>query len=178
MIIHSGGMHGMQHGEGMQHCAGMMGGMSAATALQHRTELNLSSDQVNRLESIQAEGRAAAQPHMEQAMEARADANRILEADQPDLGAHEAALTEAADHMVQAHTAMAATATRARSVLSAEQREKLDNLPHATGAMMQGMDHGQHGNHGAMQDGAMGAMKDCPMMKEMGGHGQGAALDG
>lgn len=66
---HSGGMHGMHGGEGMQHCAGMMGGMSAARALQHTTDLDLSPDQVTRLEKIQEEGRAATQPHMKQAME-------------------------------------------------------------------------------------------------------------
>lgn len=39
---HGGDMHGMHGGDEMQHCAGMIGGMSAATALQHRTDFSLS----------------------------------------------------------------------------------------------------------------------------------------
>lgn len=161
-----GEMHGM-HGAGAaaQHCSGMSGGMSATTALQHRSDLQLSPDQVARLEAIQEEARAAATPHMEEAMSARAEAMGSLESAEPDLQGYESSLRRAADHMVQAHVAMAENTIGARGVLTAEQREKLAEFSHQMDGMMGDMGHTGGSMHQGMQHGGMAGMMDCPMMQ-------------
>lgn len=176
-----------QHGEkaagqqgmaGMQHCAHMMGGMTPAMVLSHGDHLDLSAAQVERLEALRDERMAESQAHMQQAMGAQSAAAEMLQDDEPDFGAYEARLRTAADHMVQAHTAMARSAVATRDVLTEEQRESLAGMT----ARMQhgGMQDGamQHGgmNHGAMQHGQQGGMHhgmgmmNCPMM----GHGAAA----
>lgn len=96
----------------------------------------------------------------------------MLEADQPDLGAYEVALAEAADHMVQAHTAMAANMTEARAVLTAEQREKLAEFSDEMSGMMGGMGHDGDAMHQGMQHSGMGGMMDCPLMQGLSEPGQ------
>lgn len=166
--------HGhMQHGEdmpamqGMEHCTAMMGGPAPAMILHHSEELDLSADQVSRLEALRDRARTTAHPHMTQAMQAHAAAAGHLEGDQPDFDAYEAALREAADHMVQSHTAMARAAVETRQVLTADQQARFSQVSHSMGGGMAG------GEHGAMmgEHEGMGMMMHCMMMGGMGGMG-------
>lgn len=139
----------------MEHCP-MMGGVSPAMLLGHADALNLSADQVQRLEALRDQ--AAGPAHMHGAMAAHRQAAELLQAERPDLAAYEAKLREAADHMVQNHTTMARTAVEARAILTPEQRTKLASLDHA--AMGHSGGHGQGAMHGAGHAGMM----NCPMM--------------
>ena len=131
-------MHGMQrmHGQRMHgmHQRGMRGGgmmpMPAGAPgpmllLRAREALDLTDQQVERIESLHADLREAHGAHMEQARAAQARAREALRGDTPDLDAAEAALEEAAAHRIQAHMTMARGHLRARDVLTEEQRTRL-----------------------------------------------------
>jgi len=165
--------------QGMQHCMAMMGGPPPQMLLQHREALDLSADQVTRLEALQARARETARPHMQPAMQAHMAAAELLKGDAPDFQGYEARIREAADHMVRAHVAMARIAVDARGVLTTEQRGKLDEL--GRGMMGDGEHAMMGGGHGQMEHGAMGGMgmghmMGCMMMggamdqDEQGGH--------
>jgi Spy/CpxP family protein refolding chaperone len=124
-----GGM--MQMMQGMHGQAGMMGGMMGmaggpALMLRLQESLELSEDQVERLEALRDSAQAGMHSHMMQAMQSVSVAGEVLAAPSPDLEAYEAALREAADHVVVGHTVAAQVAVHARQVLNAEQRERLD----------------------------------------------------
>lgn len=151
----------MMHAQGMQHCTAMMGGPPPHLLLQHREALELSAEQVTRLEALQERARETAMPHMQPAMQAHMAAAELLKGDSPDFEGYEAGVREAADHMVLAHVAMARVAVDARGVLTAEQAGRLDELGTA---MMRGAQPGMRGaGHGAGH-GAMGGMMGCMMM--------------
>jgi Spy/CpxP family protein refolding chaperone len=156
-----------QHQMGMAgaHCMKMMGGAPPAMLLQHRDELGLTSDQVQRLEALLRDARGAG--HMSGAMAAHRQAAELLQSERPDLAAYEAKLREASEHMVQAHTSMARTVVQARAVLTPEQREQAAALDH--GAMAHGQGHGMMRGEGHM--GMMGMMS-CPMMGATHGAGE------
>lgn len=164
--------------QGMQNCMAMMGGPPPQMLLQHREALGLSTDQVNRLEALQARARETAMPHMQPAMQAHRAAAELLKGDSPDFQGYEARVREAADHMVRAHVAMARMAVEARGVLNPEQRGRLDELGRG---MMGGGERGMMGggqgqmDHGAMGGMAMGHMMGCMMM---GGGMDGGAQEG
>jgi Spy/CpxP family protein refolding chaperone len=153
--------HGDQprHEMGMmgEHCMKMMGGPPPAMLLHHQEELDLSADQIRRIERLQAEADGAA--YMGAVMAAHREAAELLQADQPDLAAYEAKLREGAEHMIRAHTQMARTVVEARGILTPEQHQKVAGLAH--GAAGHGHGHGAMGGEG--HQGMMGMMP-CPMM--------------
>jgi len=116
------------------------------------TVLELSEDQVRRLEAIVPEGHGAHGEHAQAAMAARALASDALEGDAPDLDAYSEAVTEAAGHMAMAHVAMARTAMEAREILTPAQRETVAD----TMSMMKGMQGMMRGMQGMMQHSSMG----------------------
>lgn len=113
----------------MMQMDGMMGMMGTQASpqmiLRMRETLELTDEQVQRIEAIQGEMQKAHQPHMHAAMQAMQEAQRLLDPDSPDWDRYEAQLREATDHHVQAHVAMARASVDARNVLTAEQRERL-----------------------------------------------------
>lgn len=132
-----GGMMGQGMMQMMGHGMGMMatGGPGPAVILRMGDALELTEDQVSRLERIQEDASAARRPHMEAAMSAHRTGAQALQGDSPDFTAYEQALSEAATHMVQAHVAMARASVRAREVLTEEQLGQL----HSGMRMMRGM---------------------------------------
>lgn len=143
---HGMGMHGMHEAMGEMHGEGMALMRARPAALLEASDaLGLTAEQVERLETLRDDVQAAHQRHMAAAMEARRAAAAALEADAPDLAGYEAALGEAAGHMVQAHVAETRAALEARALLTERQREALD-------AMTPGM-HGGQGGHGAHRPG-------------------------
>lgn len=150
--------------ESGQHCPAMTGGSSAAMILKQKDALDLTEDQVRQLQELDHE---SAGPHMSAAMAAWQGANDLLDADQPDLKAYEARLREAADHMVNNHTAMAAASVAAREILTAEQLQILADLPthgHAMGMMDGGMMGDGMMGAGTMHGEGAGSGTGCPMM--------------
>lgn len=160
-----------------QHCPGMAAGSSAAMILEQKDALDLTEDQVRQLQELDNK---AAGPHMSAAMAAWQGARDLLDADQPDLEAYEARLREAADHMVQSHTAMAAAGVAAREVLTPEQREVLADLPtqrHGMGMMQGGMMGDGMMGAGTMHGDAVGSGNGCPMMGGTSGTGGMGSMD-
>lgn len=155
-----GGMMGMM--QGMHGQAGMMGGMMGMAGgptlmLRLQESLELSEDQVERLEVLRDSAQAGMRTHMMRAMQSVSAAGELLSTPAPDLEAYEAALREAADHMVVGHTVAARVAVEARQVLSPEQRERLDlaidmvremRSGMGQGSMMPGMGQGGGGGGG------------------------------
>jgi Spy/CpxP family protein refolding chaperone len=120
-------------GQGM----GMMatGGPGAAAILRMRDALDLTDDQVSRLEKIQQDLQTTVQPQMTAMMSTQSGAAQALRGDSPDFNAYQQSLQAAANIMVQAHVAMARSQVEARNVLTPEQRQKLQTQG---GQMMQG----------------------------------------
>ena len=114
-----GGRTGMMDG-------GMMG-MAAGPAMLLRLEesLELTHDQVARLEALHESARTEMRQHMMQGMQTMRSAQELLDGDSPEFSDYEARLREAANHMVLAHTAMARAAVDARALLTPEQQERL-----------------------------------------------------
>ncbi|MGM0669164.1 MAG: Spy/CpxP family protein refolding chaperone [Gemmatimonadota bacterium] len=130
--IMGGGMMGTRGGSGMMQGGMMQGGMmdmgmagGAGMILSLEESLDLSEDQVQRLEEMQESIRDEVQQHTSQAMEAGQAAMEALQSDTPDLGTYEESLREAADHSILAHTAMARSDVEARQLLTAEQQKDL-----------------------------------------------------
>ncbi len=158
----------------MEHCGQMMGGVQPAILLEHRDELGLTADQVRQLEAINEQATGSA--HMQGAMAMKLQAAELLQGDEPDLAAYEQALREAMEHMIHAHVEMAATASEARAVLTAEQREHLAHIGHGQAAPCshhdhgsRGHDHGQERMHGHQHGGSGNGAAGCPMMGGAGG---------
>lgn len=127
------GMMGMM-GQGM----GMMatGGPGPTAILRLRDALQLTDEQVTRLEKIQQDFWSTVQPQMTAMMSSHGAAARALQGESPDFDAYQQELQAAANIMVQTHVAMARAHFEARGVLTPEQREHLDSQ----GAhMMQGV---------------------------------------
>lgn len=165
-----GGM--MQMMRGMHGQQGMMGGMMGMAAgpgviLGLRESLELTEDQVTRLEALRESTRQQMHGHMMEGMQTMRSAWELLDSDSPDLDAYEARLREASDHMVLAHTAMARAAVEARELLTADQRERLE----LARSMMQEMRQGEM-PQGMMEDGGMqGHMQGGMMQGDGGAHG-------
>lgn len=135
-------------GQGM----GMMatGGPGPAMILRMGDALELTEDQVSRLDAIRSEAADAHRSHMQAAMSAHRAAGRALEGGSPDFDAYRDALSGASSHMVQAHVAMARASVQAREVLTEQQREEL----HRGMGMMRAMMERPH-TGGMMQRGRM-----------------------
>lgn len=153
-----GMMHGgmdmmMQGGMGM-----MMSGLPTPGMILHAAdELDLTENQRNRLETMQAELIAAIQPHMQAAMDAHGQAAAALGAEPVDMTGYEAALETAMQEMVRAHVAQARAGVQARNLLTAPQREKLEGAVGMMHGMMGGMMSEMMG-HGMMGGGTGGGM--------------------
>lgn len=142
-----GGMMGML--SMMQDCPMMAGMNQGPAALQHRDELGLSAEQVEKLEATQkraAEGRRAAIERMKQIHQ---EMRSATEGERFDEAAARAALVRMGDLHTETGLTMLRARHEARALLTAEQREKLAELSR------QGM-----GMHGMMR-----MMQDCPMMR-------------
>lgn len=127
------GMMGMM-GQGM----GMMatGGPGAAAMLDMRDALDLTDEQVSRLETIRDGLAATVQPLMTAMMSSHTAAAEALRGDTPDFDAYQQGLQAAANIMVQTHVATARSQVEAREVLTPEQLGLLrDHGPN----MMQGL---------------------------------------
>lgn len=146
MGMMSGDMMSMMSGGMMMDMTVM--GLQPAALLGSASVLELSDEQVQRLEALESEGHAAHREHAQSAMEARMRAASALQGDLPDLEAYSEAVTEAAHHMAMAHIGMARTAMEARGVLTPSQREKVM----AATSMMKGMQ-GMKMMHGPTGDG-------------------------
>lgn len=121
-------MHGMGGPGGTM---GMMDGGMMGTAggpamlLRLEESLELTDDQVARLEALHESAQTEMRQHMMQGMQTMRSSHELLDGESPELSAYEARLREAANHMVLAHTAMARAAVDARALLTPEQQERL-----------------------------------------------------
>jgi Spy/CpxP family protein refolding chaperone len=131
-------------GQGM----GMMatGGPGATALLGMRDALDLTGDQVGRLEAIRDELTATVQPLMTAMMSSHTAAAEALRTDSPGFDAYQQGLQAAANIMVQTHVTMARAQVEARNVLTADQLELL----RAQGPRMMGDVMQMHGWPGMM----------------------------
>ena len=156
-------------GAGAMH-AGMpmgMGGSPAAMLAQHKAALNLTDDQVKRLEALAAQQKGALEPNVGAELRARADLADARKGE-GDLVATRKAMDKLAQLRIDGAMAHLKAMQDARAVLTAEQREK---LPAMRGGM--GMGGGMMGGPGGMRGhgmmGGPGGMRGHGMM---GGHGK------
>lgn len=137
---------GMQMGEGMGMHAGapmmdMHGGIDAMLRLT--APLGLSEEQVTRLEALKAAAAQEAMHHEHMATQSHHAALMAIHHGDIDLAAHEAKLKETMNHHLMAQMAKATKLAEARTVLTSEQRSKLDFAMEAMRAMM-GMGRGHN----------------------------------
>ena len=126
-MMSGGGMAGMNHGD-------MMG-----AALFGGVDLALTPDQNAKLGDLMGKAREEHQAHMQAAMSVQMGATPALAGTQPDLDAYRKAMREAADHMVQAHMAVARASVEARALLTPDQLAKLPEGAQLMNTMMCGM---------------------------------------
>lgn len=142
--------HG-QRGEGMDREGGMQMGMmqgmqghdGPGMVLRLEETLELTADQVARIEALRERTHEQHQPHMQAAMQARHQAMTILHGESPDLSAYEARLEEAASHHVMGEMVMARAMQDLMAILDARQQDRMRVLMSAMmemrGGMMEGM---------------------------------------
>lgn len=145
-MMHPAMMQMMQrmHGQNGMMGSGMMGMAGGpAMILRLAESLDLTDDQVERLEALRDSAQSGMRQHMMQGMQAMQTARELVEGESPDLGTYEETLREAANHMVLAHTAMARAAVEARGLLTPQQRDRLalarSMMQEMRAGMMQGM---------------------------------------
>lgn len=143
-MMGSGMMQMMGQGMGMM----ATGGPGPMTMLRLREALELTDEQVTRLESIQRDFQSTTQTQMSAATASHGAAAESLQGDPPDLEAYQRGLQGAANIMVQAHVAMARAAVEARGVLTPEQLERL----RVEGTQMMHSMMGGYGWRGMMRD--------------------------
>jgi len=120
-MMGSGMMQMMGQGMGMM----ATGGPGATAILRMREALDLSDDQVSRLEKIREDLQATVGPQMTAMMSTQSAVAQALQGETPDFNAYQQSLQAAANIMVQTHVAMARSQVDARNVLTPEQRQKL-----------------------------------------------------
>jgi hypothetical protein len=163
------------HAEGatmMAHCMEKMGGPQPAMLLAHRAELELTGEQVQRLEALHQQmktqmmeqhGPEHAQ-HAQQGQHAQ-HAQHAQRAQEGQHAQHGSMQMDPEKHakMQAAHAAFAA---QAAALLTDAQRARLGQL------VEEGMKHEHGAATGHGEGGAHGGMEHCPMMKKGGGaHG-------
>lgn len=131
--MHAMMMGGMMQGPMRGQMSGRMGGMGevmndSSMMARMRTELGLTDSQMQQLRTMQQSACAAAQPHMQMAMQAHQAAMQALEGDHPSLDHFEDQLDKAAKHMVEAQVEMAKQMIAFRNTLTPEQRKKMDQM--------------------------------------------------
>ena len=146
--MHAGGMGGM-----------MMrrpGGSPAAMLAHMKAQLNLTDDQVKRLETLAAQQKGALEPNVGAMLRARADLADARKGE-GDLVATRKALEKLATLRVDGAMAHLKAMQDARAILTAEQRE---HLPAMMGGMMGGPTGGMNrgGMHGRGMMGRPGGM--------------------
>ncbi len=116
--------HGMMMGQGMM---GMMGMMQPGPSflLEQKDALDLSDEQVQRLEELKNELSEFHQAHMSRVGPLHEQAREALHGEQPDLGAYESALKSLADEHVQMQVEMARVSQEAMAVLTETQRSNV-----------------------------------------------------
>jgi Spy/CpxP family protein refolding chaperone len=150
-----GGMMGQgMMGSGMMTMMGQgmgvmaTGGPGPVTLLRMREVLELTEEQIERLEAVQERFRRNTASHVSTMTSSHQAAAQALEGDVPDLEAYQQRLQAQANISVQFHVAMAQAAMGAREVLTQEQRGRLQ----AEGPqMMDGM-MGRYGWGGRMRN--------------------------
>jgi Spy/CpxP family protein refolding chaperone len=98
--------------------------------LEHRDMLQLTAQQVQQLEALQARHHEDCQPRMQQVKAAEEAANAALLAATPDLAAFERYLRQAANLKVDCKVDMARTGQQAVALLTAQQRTHLSHMNH------------------------------------------------
>lgn len=133
-------MHGMMMGPMMgPMMPGRMGGQmmgpgrgrmmnDASMTDRMRSELGLTDAQMQQMRAMEQRACAAAQPHMQMAMQAHQAAMQALQGDHPNMDHFEDQLDKAAKHMVEAQVAMAKEMIAFRSGLTPAQRQKMDQM--------------------------------------------------
>lgn len=173
-----GGGHAAMMGMGQQGqmmgAMGMMPGPGPTMILQQREALELTAEQVEKLEALQervAERRAA---HMAAMRPLHERLGELAAEPDPDLDAYETTLRSLADERVAWHMAMARSGQEARETLTAEQRDNLQvGMRFVRGAMsrmMQGrtMMGGQMGRMGPGMPSMRSGMA-CPLLEDSDG---------
>lgn len=154
-----GAMMVNMHGPG----APMRGGSPAAMLVRMKGPLNLTDDQVKRLETMATAQRTALEPNAGAMLRARADLADARKGE-GDLAATRKALEKLAAIRVDRAMAHLKAMQETRTVLTAEQREKMAGMRGMMrGQMMRhggmgGMMHGGHGQHGMGMMGPGGGM--------------------
>ncbi len=126
------GMGGQMHGQMKGQANGQMRGMmdhemtDSSMMAEMRTELSLSDAQVKQMEAIHQRVCAAAQPHLQQAMQAHDAAMKALAAD--NLAAYKEQLDNVAKHMIAAQVEMAKGMIEFHKSLTPEQRQKMEQM--------------------------------------------------
>lgn len=151
----SGGMGGMMGMMSMMKDCPMLQSMQQgpAAALKHRQELELTADQVQKLEALQKSAQPGQMQMMGQMQAIHQEIAKATEGERFNEAAARAAFDRMGDMHTEMGVAMLGTRHQTQQILTAEQREKLSKL----GGGMMGM-------HGMMMGGM--DMKDCPMMKQ------------
>ncbi len=139
---------GMGMGEGMM---GMMGSramgvmLSPRVILMQKDALDLSDEQIERLESLKKRMDHGREPGMSQAHTMMQQLDKALDPENPDLATYESLLNQMVDHHVQMQVQMARLGIEALNVLTDDQRDKVrygTKLMHAMmGGMMMGGEH-------------------------------------
>lgn len=119
----TGGMRG-------EEMRGRMGGMmnDSSMMMEMQSRLGLSDAQLQQMRDIHRRACTAAQPHLQEAMQARQAAMQALTGDKPSLDHFEDQLDKASKHMVKAQVEMAKGVIDARKVLTPAQRQQLDQM--------------------------------------------------
>ncbi len=150
-----GGMMSMM-GQGMGAGMGIGHGVPGPAALlEMRDALELTPEQVTRLEAIRKTTDGAVRKMRQQAQEAATRASKLRAATSPDPDAYAAAIREAGAPLVEAHALTARTALQARQLLTAEQQKTLAAGTQAGVAMCRAM---MGGMGGGMTGGGAAAM--------------------
>jgi Spy/CpxP family protein refolding chaperone len=129
------GQHGQQ-GEHEKHEGGCKHADEAAhryapkKMLHHSAMLQLTPQQVQRLEALQEQHHASCQERMQQIRTAEEAAEAALLQAQPDLAAFERGMRQAANLKVDCKVDMARTGQQAAALLTAEQRAHLSHMNH------------------------------------------------
>lgn len=129
-------MQGMSGMSGMPHGMNMMPGAQPgpATLLGAAEQLGLDDEQRERLEALNRRSEEIHEAHMAASAVARQEAAAMMGGETPDLDAYEQALWEAAQHMVTAQLGMVRLGFEARSVLTADQLERMGEGMASTGS--------------------------------------------
>ena len=91
-------------------------------------QLGLTDAQMQQMRAIHQRACAAAQPHLDMAMQAREAAMRVLQGDQPNLDAYKDQLDKAAKHMVEAQVELAKGMIEFHKILTPAQRQKMEQM--------------------------------------------------